>query len=389
MSIDSISYREITDTEDLARSCERWRCAPALAIDTEFARERTFYPALGLIQLSDGREHVLIDPLELEETAPLSDLLIAPEVPKVLHSCSEDLEVLHHHLGIVPTPVVDTQLAAAMAGLGYSMGYGRLVESLCDVTLPKAQTRSNWLRRPLSEAQKRYAALDVAFLLDCHWTLQARLEDMDRTHWLAEDCARLTQPERFRIDDQATYRKLARGRRLRRHQLVVLWELVMWRERQARERDLPRNFVLRETALGMLALKRPGTMDQLMQLKELDRREIQRHGKTLLRLIAQARARPVSQQPEPLPAPMDLRPFKAVVETLRGQVREIAQNLDVPVELLATKKHVEALVRRYLDAESPVLPKRLRGWREAVVGEPLLIRLRSELPADRDRATDR
>ncbi len=380
MSIDSISYREITDLEDLARSCERWRTAPAIAIDTEFARERTFYPALGLIQLSDGRENVLIDPLEIDDLTPLSDLLMAPEVTKVLHSCGEDLEVLHHHLGIVPKPLVDTQLAASMAGIDHSMGYARLVEHFCGVELPKAHTRSNWLRRPLTHAQKRYAALDVAYLLECNEALLDRLAELDRTAWLEDDCDRLTSPERFRIDDQATFRKLARGRRLRKPQLVVLHELCMWREQQARERDLPRNFVIREAALAALAQRRPATPSELKQIKELDRRDLERHGKTLLRLIAAARGRPPSEQPEPLPSPIDLRPYKDVVQDLRETARACADDLGVPVELLASKRQVEALMRRYLSARDPVLPKDLRGWRAEVVGGPLLTRLKQQIP---------
>ena len=380
LSIDSISYREITDLEDLARSCERWRTAPAIAIDTEFARERTFYPALGLIQVSDGRENVLIDPLSIDDLTPLSDLLVAPEITKVLHSCGEDLEVLHHHLGIVPTPLVDTQVAASMAGIDHSMGYARLVEHFCGVELPKAHTRSNWLRRPLTDAQKRYAALDVAYLLECNEALLDRLVELDRMSWLQDDCERLSSPERFRIDDQATFRKLARGRRLRKHQLVVLHELCMWRERQARERDLPRNFVLRENALAVLAQRRPTTPSELKQIKELDRRELERHGKTLLRLIAAARGRPPAEQPEPLPLPIDLRPYKEVIQALRGSARDIADALAVPVELLASKRQVEALLRRYLSARDPVLPKDLRGWRAEVVGNPLWTQLKRKIP---------
>ncbi len=380
MSIESIRFREIKDVEDLARSCERWRTVPAIAIDTEFARERTFYPALGLVQLSDGREHVLIDPLLIKDLSPLSDLLVAPQITKVLHSCGEDLEVLHHHLGIVPQPLVDTQLAASMAGLDHSMGYGRLVENICRVDLPKAHTRSNWLRRPLSDAQKRYAALDVAYLLECYETLMTQLAELDRLTWLEEDCARWLSTDRFRIDDQATFRKMARGRRLRKHQLVVFQEICMWREQQARDRDLPRNFVLREAALGALALRRPSSLNELKQIKELERREVERHGKTLLRLIAQARGRPTSEQPEPMPAPIDLRPFKEVVQKLRGLARKIADSLDVPVELLANKKQAEALLRRYLSGRDPVLPKDLRGWRAEIVGMPLLHQLKAEIP---------
>lgn len=379
MSFPNISFRTITDTDELAYACERWRHSRAVAVDTEFARERTFYAALGLVQISDGEDHVLIDPLAIEDLTPLADLLTDPGIVKVFHSCGEDLEVFHHHLGVVPTPMVDTQIAAALSGIGWSMGYGRLVEAVCGIDLPKGQTRSNWLKRPLTEAQQRYAALDVVYLLPCYEHVMEELTGLGRLDWLREECERLTAPERFRIDDEAAFRKLARGKRLRKHQLVVLREIFMWRERSARERNLPRSFVLKDAAMHGIALRRPENFEDLRRLRELDHATLRRHGKTLLRLVAEARARPVSEQPEPTPPPLDLRPHKELLQSIRSRVAEVAEEYGLPVEALGNKRSQETTLRRYLEGETPILPKALRGWRETVVGEPILDLLRRRL----------
>lgn len=363
MPIRDVTFHELTDTDQLARSCERRRLADFVVLDTEFVRERTFYPALGLVQLSDGKhpDLDLVDPLAIDDLTPLRDLLAAREIPKVLHSCSEDLEVFHHHLGTVPTPLVDTQVAAAMAGLDYSMGYARLVKELCGVELPKGHTRSNWLKRPLSDAQKRYAALDVEYLPRCWEVLEEKLEHLGRLHWLEEDCARLTDPARFEVDDEAVYRKIARGRRLQGPQLAALRALSRWREAQARERNLPRNFVLKEQALAAVALRRPKSIEALQRIKELDARDLKRHGKTLVRLVAETRDLPADEMPDRFPPPIDLRPHKKTVDALRKRIREVADDLSVPVELLAGKRQVEALLRRHLEGAEEPLPKALRG----------------------------
>lgn len=376
MSIDSIRYRTILDADDLAHSCERWRASGAIAIDTEFVRERTFYPILGLVQISDGQDHTLVDPLEIENLDPLADLLRDPSITKVLHSCSEDMEVFHHHLGLVPKPIVDTQIAAALAGLGYSLGYGRMVETLCGEVLPKGQTRSNWLRRPLSEAQQRYAALDVAFLLQCYDQLMERLESLGRLPWLQEECERVCREDRFRIDDEAGFRKLARGKRMHRRQLVVLRELFLWREQTARNKNLPRSFVLRDNALNAIAVRRPETFDDLRRISDLQPNDLKRHGKKILQLVAVARSRPVAEHPAAQPPPLDLRPYKEVVRGLRDEVKKLAEAQELPHELLANRRQVESLLRRHLEKEDPVLPAPLRGWRQTVVGDPLVKKMR-------------
>jgi hypothetical protein len=184
----------------LADACARWRGAGVLGIDTEFVRERTFYPGLGLIQVTDGDAVALVDPVALGDLCPLERVFADEGIVKVLHSCSEDMEVFFHRFGALPRPVFDTQVAAAFLGLGYSPGYSALVEALFGVEVPKHLTRTNWLRRPLSADQKRYAALDVAHLLPCYDVLSEGLRRCGRDAWAAEEFAQLVDAGRFDVD---------------------------------------------------------------------------------------------------------------------------------------------------------------------------------------------
>ncbi len=361
---------------ELRRWCERWRRAPALGVDTEFVRERTFFPALGLLQVSDGTENVLVDPLSVEDLGPLWEVLSDPGIDKVLHSCSEDLEVFFHRFGDVPRPIFDTQTASAFAGLGYSLGYRALVARVLDVDLPKDHTRSNWLRRPLSDGQKRYAALDVAHLLPLHRWLRDRLDSLGRTAWLSEDLERLADTGRFAADPEGLYRKLSRSGTLSRRQLAVLRALCGWREHEARRRDLPRNFVLHQTCLTRLAAALPRRHADLSRISQLRPEEIRRHGHALVRLVRQALELPESELPEKPGRPADLSPHRGEIAELRRVVAETAAELQVPAELLASKKTLEALVRRHLTGRQPSLPRALRGWRREVVGARLLAALR-------------
>ncbi|MCG8454981.1 MAG: ribonuclease D [Holophagales bacterium] len=370
-----VRWHGVDRDSELARLCEGWLAEGdrPLAIDTEFVRERTFYPHLGLVQIADGDRIYLLDTEAIGELEPLAAILRQPGIPKIVHSCSEDLEVFHHRLGVLPEPIFDTQIAAGLAGLRPSMGYGVLVHELFGIQLPKAHTRSNWLKRPLSEAQLRYAALDVVFLLEIHRRLHRRLEDKGRLAWVQEDGCRLLDPGRFEVDgDEAVYRKIGRGRRLHPRQLAALRVLCAWRVDEARRRDLPRNFVLEEGALAPLTQRRPTDRRQLERIRELDRRTADRYGDTLLELIQQAEALPVEELPDPLPPGLDLTPHKAMVKKLRKRVAELAESLDLAPELLATRKTVEGLLRRHLRGAEPTLPRSLRGWRQEVVGRPLL-----------------
>ena len=367
-----VAFQWIGRGADLAAHCERWRRHDAVALDTEFVRERTFYPALGLVQIATPDEIALVDPKALDDPQPLIDLLRDPKVTKVLHACSEDLETFRHTWEVLPEPLVDTQIAAAMAGLDWSMGYGRLVAEICSVDLPKGHTRTNWLKRPLSDAQKRYAALDVLYLLPVWRHLKSKLAELDRMHWLDEDCAGLLDVAARDLDPQDAYLQIGRARVFDARRLAVLREVARWREEQARQRDLPRNFVLREQSVAEIAQRRPKTLVQLRRIKGMGPQEVRRDGEAILDLVQRADALEASQLPDELGRPLDLAPHAARVKQLRAKVSDIAKDLGVPAVLLSNKRTVEELLRRHLEVQTPSLPIAMRGWRGEILSVPLL-----------------
>lgn len=362
----------IQTTSDLLEACGRWRQQQAIGVDTEFVRERTFYPGLGLIQISDGAMNYLVDTVALTNLEPLHRVFQDPAVTKIFHSCGEDLEVLYHRFGEFPQQVFDTQVAAALAGLGGSLGYGPLVAMLFDVELPKDKTRTNWLRRPLSEAQEAYAALDVVYLIPAYLRLSDRLRRSNRESWAREELEPLFEAKRFLPDPEQVYLRIRAWKSLAPRQVAALRGLAAWRERQARKRNLPRNFVIKEKALVDLARRRPKTIQALTEIHSLHPRERERYGGTLIRLVRQAGQLSLDELPEAARRPVDLTPYKKQVQRLRTKVAEIAEAHSLPSEMLATRKTVESLMRRVIAGKTPALPDELRGWRRDLVGQELL-----------------
>ncbi len=380
----NVERQIIETTPDLASACRRWRQLPAVGVDTEFVRERTFYPGLGLIQVSDGTVSCLVDTVAIRDLEPLLEVLKDPAVTKVFHSCGEDLEVLYHRFGEFPQGVFDTQIGATLSGLGTAPGYGRLVSALFGVELPKDKTRTNWLRRPLSDAQLAYAALDVAYLVPAYTRLGDRLRRLGRESWLREDLEPLFNADRFLPDPERAYLRIAARRSLAPRQLAALRSLAAWRERQARRRNLPRNFVLREKAMVDVARRRPKTLRALGAIRSIHPREIERHGKALLRMLERSSRLAADALPQAAPAAVDLNPYRGHVRQLRAKVASVAEALSLPPESLATRKTIESLVRRAVAGKTPRLPRELRGWRRAAVGDALLENL-EELERDRWR----
>jgi ribonuclease D len=357
----------VTAAARLEELCRDWREQPAIALDSEFVRTRTFYAKLGLIQVGDARGTYLLDFLEIDSWQPFVELLAFPEVVKVLHSPSEDLEIFQQVFGHFPTPLFDSQIAAALAGLGASLGYQRLVLSLFGIDLPKGEQRSDWLARPLSEAQCRYAGLDVAYLLPAYEELMARLRSLGRLEWAEEEFSHVPDETLARLDPERVFSRLHRPS-MSEAETSALHALCMWREAEARERDLPRGFVLRDDALIELARRRPRNRAALRTLRHLRAGERKTHGDRLLEVIAGAERTPV---PPRLRAPSGAGRNRKLVERLREVLAEEADRLALPPELLASRKILEELARTIRRGQDE-LPPELEGWRRGVVGERLL-----------------
>jgi ribonuclease D len=371
MQGDPRAYTLVETSASLAEASRRWAEAPVVGLDTEFVRTNTFFHKLGLIQVSDGRTSWLIDPVAVGDLSPLAEVFRSPGV-KVIHSASEDIEVFYRFLGALPEPLFDTQIAGAFAGAGAFLSYQKLVALDLGIELAKEETRTDWMARPLSPAQLAYAAEDVAFLIPLHERLRRDLESLGRLSWATEDSAALLDTSRFEEDAETAYLRVKGAGRLDRRQLASLRILAAWREREARRRDLPRSFVLKEDLLLALAARRPKEAEELRRLPALDPRQASRDGTLWLQLIEEAESLPEAE----LPPRIAGKPFSPAARTLenrlRERVRKKAASLGLAPEILAPRRILDALLRLTAGKSEPRLPRELQGWRREVIGEELL-----------------
>ncbi|MFY0641481.1 MAG: ribonuclease D [Bermanella sp.] len=361
----------LKDNQALADAAQYWMTVERIALDSEFMRVDTFYPKLALIQINDGRDTYLIDPLEITQWQPLCDVFTCSSVVKVLHSPSEDFDAFFHNLGVLPEPMFDTQLAASMASLGGIMGYQKLVKILLDVDLEKGETRSDWLKRPLSDNQLHYAADDVEYLLPMVDKLEARLKEQGRLDWLLADCEQVLQDWR---DSQAagySYERVKKAWMLKGHQLNVLSQLVDWREARCKEVNIPRGHLINDALLMELAMRLPQAVKQLSSIKGIRPATVRKEGEQIIDLIQSCKETPQDQWPARMDRPLSQNAGEWF-KKMRRQVDKIAEQLDVPPELLARKKPLEAMLREGYPRGPFQIPKTLQGWREEVVGQPVL-----------------
>jgi ribonuclease D len=342
------------------------QAAGVVAIDTEFMRRNTFYPQAALVQLCFDGTAYLLDPLTLADTQPLVALLEDASVLKVMHSASEDLEVFQRWLGAMPAPLFDTQRAAGLLGLGFGMGYRKLVLEICGVDLPKGETRSDWLQRPLTQSQCEYAGMDVTYLLQVWRELDAQASARGRVPWVLADGADAVA--NAGTDAPEYYRKIKSAFKLSRRQLAALIGLCEWREHRARDRDKPRSWILDDKLCLELARQMPATSEQLRGL-DLPPAVLRRSGERLLEIVAKARELPDASLPQPLPAPLPASERDRLAR-LKQRTREIAAELQAAPEVLMSGKDFEMLVREHR-GEPVVSPRAWQGWRKDCVLTPL------------------
>ena len=330
-----------------------------LYLDTEFMRERVFWAQLALVQINTGRELVLIDPLQVSIDR-LTELVEGRHL--VMHGCSEDLEVLWQTTGRLPASIGDTQIGAALTGSALQSGYQRLVEDWLAVELPKGATRTDWLQRPLSTEQLRYAVQDVQYLTPLAERLHERLREQGRLSWWEEECARMLR-EATRVPEAADlWRQVKGAGKLPPDQRAVLQSLAAWRDEQARARNLPRGFVIRDQDLLQLADRQPDSAGELRGLG-LHPARVRRDGEALLERIRAADF----DAPPPAPAGPPDRAQRALIKRLREEVGTRAHALGLEPEVLMRRRWLESLAR---DPET--IPEPLNGWRRELITEPLL-----------------
>ncbi len=353
----------VTTDEELTRLCARWSDCSHLALDSEFIRTRTFYPKLGLIQVGDPEGLYLLDAVELTDWQPFVELMQDSAVTKILHSPSEDLELFSHCFGVLPLPLVDTQTAATLAGVASMPGYSRLVLELFEVELPKGQQRSDWLKRPLSESQRLYAGLDVAYLLPAWELMSARLDELDRMPWFLEEMDRLVRQCAAKNDPATIFGRLLKSN-LNEDQAGALYDLVAWREEQARKRDLPRRFVVGDDALLELAKNRPSEPESIKAMTTLGPGQKKKLGPRLLEVLTESTARDLTQEK------LDFQKVSgARLRAVREVLATVATEEQIPVEFLSSKRALEKFLRRTKNGVTEAVPAELEGWRWDLFGK--------------------
>lgn len=363
--------RWIATPEALDAACTEVARAEVIALDTEFFRERTFHPVPALIQFCAGGPAFLVDPLEVECTEAFRRLLAEGPL-KLLHASSEDLEVFAHWAGVPVAPLVDTQIAQALLGEVPAMGYQKLVEHWVGETLPKDETRSNWLERPLTEAQKSYAALDVVYLLDVWAGQREALARRGRRAWLEEDCAALVdQAARSDEADGQWYLRQRNLWRLGPRQIEAYRRLTTWREGEVRHRDLPRSWLVSDKLLYAIAERLPENRYELAAVEGVKPPLVKREGDTLLALVKEARHVDASElAPAPL-SPLS-HAFKRCLKAMKKVVNAEAEALGVAPEVLMRRRDLEALASAKLRGQPLPLPSGWRGERLAAALERTL-----------------
>jgi ribonuclease D len=346
------------------------RCG-SIGLDTEFMRERTFFPALCLLQLA-GTEHIwCVDTLRCGRLDPLVPVLTSAGTRKVFHSARQDLEAFYLDVKRVISPIFDTQIAAGCIGLKPQIGYADLVKTLLEVSLPKGQTRTDWSRRPLTAAQIEYAADDVAYLNEIADLLTARLRALGREQWVIEDCRALEDPALYEPDPADAWKRLRALHKLPPAMRARAKVLAVWREKTARLRNLPRGWILADEALFRTAESLPATPAALAAALSSRRPMSEALAESLLEELRDS----ASAAMDSVPAP-DLRPTpeqRALADRLAVAVDAHAAELGISPEILATRGELKALAVGDRDVAA------LKGWRRAEIGEQLLALLEAPL----------
>ena len=350
----------------------RWQAAPSVALDTEFVRERTFRAQLGLVQVAVAGEVALVDAVRITDLSPLGTILAGAGSRKILHSCSEDLPVLRRATGVSLAPLFDTQIAAAFAGLGSSLSYAALILALFGVELNKHETRTDWLRRPLSPEQRRYAADDVEYLLEAAAELERRLVALGRLEWALEDSATLAALDADGPAPSDAWRRVKGLDRCPPRVQAVARGLAAWREREAARLDVARPFLLRDETLTALARRDSVSPEELVRLPGYDPRRHAAHAPRWIEALAAARldveTGAASVEP-PVPSAAELDRRRTLEDALGALVARRAGELSLAPELLLSRRQRDRALAAWGGRGS--LAAALGGFRGALLGAEL------------------
>ena len=359
----------ITETSKLIDACERFSRDSFLAIDTEFMRERTYYPQLCLIQIAGKDEAVTVDALATEiNLNPILDLMANHKIIKVFHACRQDMEIFFNLNRRIPFPVFDTQIGAMVCGYGESVGYDKLVRQITGVQIDKSSRFTDWSHRPLSKQQLNYALSDVTHLRTVYESLLNQLEKNGRINWLNEEFQNVLNPKTYDIPLDQIWKRL-KIKNGRPKFLILVRELCAFREKEAQSRNIPRNRVIRDDVLLDIAARSPTSSVDLAKVRSLSTQFAEgRLGKSILRVVAEASNIPESDAPQ-LEKLNKTKPQKpALIELLKVLLKHKSEDNNVAQKLIASTADLEAIAE---NDNANVLA--LNGWRKDIFGDDALL----------------
>ncbi len=364
----------IATNEALNTIVKDYKNAQFLAVDTEFIRERTYYPQLCLIQISDGVNAAAIDPLAKDlDLSPVWTLMRDQKITKVFHAGSQDMEIFLHLMGDLPRPIYDTQIAAMVCGLGDQVGYDKLVKSILNHDIDKTSRFTDWSKRPLSNRQILYALDDVIFLARLYPIMVKKLKSENRDHWLDEEYAKSNDPATYSVDPQLAWQKL-KVRNMRPAALLRLKHLAAWREIEAQTRNLPRNRIIRDETLIDLSGSNPQDRNGFANIRNFPGGKDGKLVAPIQKILEKVASISTTSPPVHEKRSFAKRPPGAVIELLRVLLKHVTDEHEIAPRLIASADELEALAS---DDNAPI--RALAGWRREIFGELALRLKRGEI----------
>lgn len=356
----------IDDDSQLKAFVKRCCTSPYMAIDTEFLREKTYYARLCLIQVAIEGEVAIIDPFAIKDITLLNDALTSPDVVKIFHASSQDIEILYHETGVVPRPVFDTQVAAALLGKSQQASYSSLVSSYCSVNLPKKDSFTDWSQRPLKDSQIRYAADDVVYLPQIYYDMVEVLNEKNRLHWLDEAFEKISSPEKYEIKPEERYRKLRRVNQLNAQQMAAAREFAAWRELKAQKINVPRKWIVSDEQIVEACRREARTIDELFMVRGMRESLRAEDARQAVACIKKGLSCPKEQLPQVHEKPKNEHNVDIVVDLMNAVVHLRARENHIAPQTLAPQAELMKLARGH-DDECELL----KGWRYKVIGKEL------------------
>ena len=362
-----MNYTFIQNPEQLKTICEQLSNSEFLCVDTEFHREKTYYPELALLQISNGSTAICIDPLAIKDLQPVLELFTNPAITKVFHAAQQDIEIFCQHFNTLPAPVFDTQIAATLLGYGDQVGYAALIKDTLDIDVDKTQTRTDWMKRPLNEKQLDYAASDVIYLAEAYPILLEQLNKHQRLDWLEDDFKRISKKDQYQVDIHAIWKKVKGYQRLNSQQLAILQSIATWREQTAQQKDRPRRKILSDDALIDISRQQTDSAADILALRSITQSRINRQDAEALASCVNTGLNLAKELWPRLPKKQKIN-FNddALIDCLVSILKIIGHENKINHGIMATRKQLEALVQGERDL--PILD----GWRKQHGGQTLL-----------------